>query len=210
MRRLRRFLPLVASVVLLGLATALVLLALDVRGWQRVLANDDIRFRVTPARPLLWRSPAYLPGDPASAILGLGDAVDFRRALQSFWHNEVGVVRSRGHDLSVARLATQTRLQALATGARTAVERSDAADLLGVITITTTATDKATLEDILNRSEQYFRLAIADNPENWGAKVNLEMVLRLKRPGKSHFGKDARGGFGFGGSEGKGIVGGGF
>jgi hypothetical protein len=210
MRILRRSLLPLGAIVLLGLATALVLLALDVRAWQRVLGSDDVRFRVTPAHGLLWRSPATLPGDPASAILGLDDALELRHALQSFWHNEVGVARSHGNDLSAARLATQASLQALATGARTAVERSDAADLLGVMTITTTSTDKATLNDILNRSAYYFQLAITDDPGNWGAKVNLEIVLRLKRPGKSHFGADARGGFGFGGSEGKGIVGGGF
>ena len=55
-----------------------------------------------------------------------------------------------------------------------------------------------------------FQQAVEENPANWAAKVNLELVLRLKRPGKSKFGADARGGFGSGGSEGRGAMGGGF
>ncbi len=211
MRLLRRSLPLIAALVLFGLATVLALFAVDVRAWPSTLARDDVRFRAIPARPLLWRSPASLPGDPARALLGLGDALEYRHVLQSFWLNEVGIQHAKGNDdLSVARVAAQEELLALSTGARTPTERSNAANLLGIMTITTTATDSATLELILEHSASDFQVAIADDPSNWAAKVNLELVLRLKRPGKSHFGVDARGGFGFGGSEGAGVVGGGF
>ena len=210
MRSLRRSLPLVAALVLLGLATVLALLAVDVRAWQSTLPRDDVRFRTRPAQTMLWRSPASLPGDPARALLGLGDALAYRVVLQRFWLNEVGVLRSKGNDLSVARVDAQEELLALSTGARTATERSNAANLLGIMAITTTATDSASLEQILERSASDFEVAIAKNPSNWDAKVNLEIVLRLKRPGKARFGADARGGFGFGGSEGRGVIGGGF
>jgi hypothetical protein len=132
--------------------------------------------------------------------------------MQSFWANEVGVVQTKGNnnDLSVARIAAQTLLQRLSTGAATAAERSVAANLLGVMTITTAAHDKATLAQIFQNATADFQLAIADNPASWPAKVNLELVLRLRRPGKSHFGASAHGGFGFGGSDGASPIGGGF
>jgi hypothetical protein len=210
-RTIKRFAPLVGAVVLLGLATALALFAMDVHAWQHRLGRDDVRFQADPSHAALWRSPATLPGDPARAILGLGDALSYRQALQIFWTNEVGVVRVKGNgDLSAARIETQTQLQQLSTGAATAAERSVAANLLGVMAITTTATNKATLARILSSATSDFQLAVVENPASWAAKVDLELVLRLKRPGKSHFGTDAHGGFGFGGSEGASPKGGGF
>lgn len=210
MRILKRSIPLVVAAILLGVATFLVLLALDVRGWQRSLAHDDARFLGRPSLTGLWKSPAALPGDPARWLLGLDDALTFRQALQGFYLNELGTLKSNGTDLSAARVGTQTQLEQLAQTGRTAAERSDAANLLGIMTITTTSTDTATLMEILSRSEEDFRHAIAENPSSWAAKANLEIVLRLARPGKSKFGADARGGFGFGGSEGAGVTGGGF
>jgi hypothetical protein len=209
-RTLKRSLPLVAAVVLLGLASVLALLAVDVRGWQTALAGSDLRFQAQPAQSDLWQSPATLPGDPARLLLGLNDALAYRRGLQNFWRNEVGVVHANGSDLSAKRVEAQTQLLGLSTGAATAAERSNAANLLGVMTITTTATTRATLAQILTRATSYFQQAIADDPANGAAKINLELALRLKRPGKSHFGADARGGFGFGGSEGAKLPGGGY
>jgi hypothetical protein len=208
---IKRFAPLVAAFVLLCLATVLALLAVDVHAWQHQLARDDLRFQADPSHAALWRSPATLPGDPADMILGLGDALSYRQAMRNFWFNEIGVVKVKGvTDLSAARIETQTQLQQLSTGAATAAERSVAANLLGVMAITTTATNKATLAQILSSATSDFQLAVAENPASWAAKVNLELVLRLKRPGKSRFGTDAHGGFGFGGSEGASPKGGGF
>ena len=211
MKLIKRFLPLVAAVVLLGLATVFALVALDVHAWKSTFARDDARIAAHPGLVRVWQSPATLPGDPARAILGLDDALANRRALQNFWLNEVGVVHAKlNTDLSVSRIDAQTQLQRLSTGAATAAERSVAANLLGVMTITTTATNRATLAQILNNATSDFQLAVAENPASWVAKVNLELVLRLKRPGKSHFGAPAHGGFGSGGSEGAAPLGGGF
>ena len=111
---------------------------------------------------------------------------------------------------SAARIETQTQLQRLSTGAATAAERSVAANLLGVMAITTTATNKA------RGSRGFLAMRVRlparrhRKPGELGSEGDLELVLRLKRPGKSHFGTDAHGGFGFGGSEGASPEGGGF
>jgi hypothetical protein len=209
-RILRRSLPLAAASLLLGVATVSVLLAIDVRGWQQSLGRDDAYFLARPSPRALWRRSALLPFDPARSVLGLDDALAYRQALQGFWRNEIGVVNSYGNDLTVARIATVTELQRLATSAKTAAERTSAANLLGVMTITTSWTDSKTFVQGVLNSERDFQQAIAQDPANWPAKVNLELVLLLLHPAQTVIGIDARGGFGAGGFTGLGDVGGGF
>ena len=210
MTMLRRSLPLLAALVLLGLALAFALLAVDVRAWQRTITRDDVRFHALPARSDLWRSPATLPGDPARALLGLDDALAYRHALRLFWLTEVGVAHAGTGNLDQTQVQTQQDLQALIDHAKTPAERSAAANFLGVVTIRTPAADSETQTEVISRAGSYFRQAINEDPTNWPAKVNLELVLRLTRPDKSRFGIDAHGGFGSGGSQGAGIIGGGF
>jgi hypothetical protein len=210
MTGLRRSVPLLAALVLLGLAVAFAFLAVDVRAWQRAVTRDDVRFRAVHSRPDLWRSPAAIPGDPARRILGLGDPLAFRHALQLFWLTEVGVAHAGSGNLNVVQIRTQQDLQALVDHAKSRAERSAAANLLGVVTIRTPAADSETQTEVISRAASYFRQAIEQDPTNWPAKVNLELVLRLTRPDKSRFGIDAHGGFGSGGSQGAGIIGGGF
>lgn len=201
---------LVGALVLLVLAAVFALLAVDVRAWQGTLRRDDVRFTADHSRKGLWRSPAILPGDPAEHILGLGDALAYRNALQLFWFGQAGGVHNASASVTEIRVSTENALQVLADRARTSAERSRAADLLGVMTITTPAADNATQVQTLERAEAYFQQAIEADPTNFAAKLDLELLLRLERPAKTRFGKDAQGGFGAGGSEGSGVVGGGF
>ena len=210
MTRLRRSAPILVVVLLLGLAAVFALLAADVRSWQGTLRRDDVRFDATHPVQGLWRSPSTLPGDPAYQLLGLGDAIAYRRALQNFWFSFVGVSRVTTLDVTETRVKTENELQTLADSARTAAERSRAANLLGVMTITTPTADSATQVQTLIRAAAYFRQAVAADPGNYTAKANLELLLRLVRPAKTKFGADARGGFGPGGSHGAGVLGGGF
>lgn len=209
---LRRSAPLVWAIVLVGLSVAFVLLAVDVRSWQRTFTRDDVRFQAVHAGPSLWSSPAVLPGDPARAILGLDDALAYRHAVQLFWLSEVGVTHAAAASgsLTQSQIDAQQDLQTLVDHAKTRAERSVAANLLGVMAIRTPAVDSETQTETIARAEAYFRQAIADDPTNYPAKVNLEFALRLTKPDKSRFGTDAHGGFGSGGSEGAGIIGGGF
>lgn len=212
MTPLRRSLPLVGALALIGLAVAFVLLAMDVRSWQRSIKSDDVRFQTVHAGPGLWRSPAVIPGDPARAILGLDDGLAFRHALQLFWLSEVGVTHAAAAagSLTQTQIDAQQDLQAILDHGNSPAERSAAANLLGYMAIRTPAADSETQTETLNRAEAYFREAINLDATNYAAKVNLEFALRLTRPDKSRFGTDAHGGFGSGGSEGAGLIGGGF
>lgn len=210
MSRVRRWLPLLAALGCLALAAALVLVAVDARSWQRTLTRDDLRFRALHSHVALWRSPALFPGDPARALLGLGEPLAYRRALQLFWFSRVGTNPETQLDLPATRVEAQDQLERLMQSGRTGEERSTAANLLGVLTVTTPASDSSALTQTLRRAAQYFQSAISEDPTNYQAKLNLELVLRLRRPGKSRFGKDARAGFGFGRGRGATVIGSGF
>lgn len=210
MTGLRRAAPLLAALLLLGLAAAFALLAVDVRAWQGRLRHDDVRFTAFHSVDGLWRSPAILPGDPAYHLLGLGDPLAYRHALQLFLVSQVGVGRRSAGSISVTRVSTENDLQGIADHAKTGAERSRAADLLGVMTITTPTADNATEVQAIQRAAAYFQQAIEADPTNYAAKLNLELLLRLERPAKARFGPDAHGGFGPGGSHGTGVVGGGY
>lgn len=209
MRRIRRALPLVAAVVLVGLAIVLGLFARDVRAWQGSLTQSDLLFRGQRSHLGLWKSPALLPGDPARAVLGLGDALSYRQGLQLFWFSNIGTTTAGQADLAATRVAAETELQKLMTSAATREERSNAANLLGVMTVTAPANSPTRKEEI-STAVGYFQRAVIEDPTNYYAKLDLELLLRVASPSKSKLDQDARGGFGFGGSNGVGVTGGGF
>lgn len=206
----RRLVAPAVAVICLGVAAVLLLLALDLRAWQHRMTRDDLRFRAMASHVGLWRTPAALPGDPARSLLGLGDALAYRRALQLFWYSRVGADPESRQDIVAIRVDATDRLETLMTSAATAAERSNAANLLGVLTVTTPASDVETQTQTLRRAAGYFQDAIGADPTNYAAKLNLELVLRLRRPGKSRFGHDARGGYGFGRGRGVGVIGSGY
>src|SRR5437763_431728 len=70
--------------------------------------------------------------------------------------------------------------------------------------VTTPTADTGAIKQILDRAQGYFRQAIALDPTNTDAKLNLELVLRLTKPGNGKFGRDARAGYGFG--RGRGVT----
>ncbi|HKU57849.1 MAG TPA: hypothetical protein VJP41_12605 [Gaiellaceae bacterium] len=210
MIRVRRFLPLVAAIVLIGLAVVLALFASDVRAWQGRVTRDDVRFRAQRSRIGDWRTPTVLPGDPARSVLGLDDALAYRRALQLFWLSTVGASTAGQADLAELRVVAEAQLQTLADSAATRQERSTAANLLGVMAVTTSAADSPTQKATVERAKHYFGLAVREDPSSYAARLNLELALRLEKPGKSRLDQDARGGFGFGGANGLGVVGGGY
>jgi len=207
---LRRVLPLLLALTLLALAALLALLAVDVRAWQGRVTRDDLAFRTHRSQLGLWRTPALLPGDPARSLLGADDAVLYRQALQFFWISRVGGTTAGQPDLAAERVVAVERLQGVLDSGATRAERSTAANLLGVMTISTPAADSATQKQTLERAKLFFTQAVREDPTNTAAKINLELVLRIGSPVKTQLDQDARGGFGSGGANGLGPVGGGY
>jgi len=199
-RHVRRHSLGVAVLLLAGIATVLVLFAFDTRSWQSSVRRDDIRFRALPDHGELWKPATILPGDPAGAVLQTSDTIAWRTALQSFWYTHIGANPQSQEDLPRLRARAQGQLLDLMSSAKTAAERSSAANLLGVLVITTpiSAGSQTAQIQVLKQSVRYFQEAIDLDPGDTAAKLNLELVLRVTRPGKGPIGKDAHAGFGFG------------
>jgi hypothetical protein len=211
-RQLTRHRYAIFAVLSAGVAVVLLLLALDVKSWKATIARDDLRFRALPTHPQLWRPSTVLPGDPASVLIGTGSTVQYRRALQYFWFSHVGSNPEVRQDAPTLRADAQDKLQHLMNAGPNVHQRSAAANLLGVLVVTTPsiANDPSAITQTLTRSAEYFQKAIAIDPSNNNAKENLELVLRLTRPGKGKIGNDARSGYGFGKGQGIGNQGGGY
>ncbi len=212
MRHVRQHRAALLAIVCVAAGVALVMLALDARDWRTTVAQDDLRFRALPAHTGLWKPQTSLPGDPASALLGTGDTMAYRRALQLFWYSRIGSNPESRQDLPTLRAEAQQRLQNLTDDGLSAHERSYAANLLGVLVVTTptSSQDKGAVEEILKRAAGYFQQAIQIDAANDDAKMNLEMVLRVTKPGNGRFGKDARAGYGFGRGHGATPIGAGY
>jgi hypothetical protein len=178
----------VVSLVLVALAGLLVLFALDVRTWQGTIQRDDLRFRARPDTAGLWRPSTILPGDPAGLALSTNDTTEWRDALQAFWLSRLGPVAQARPDAPLLHAEAEQTLQKLMVAGRTARERSDAANLLGILAFTTPSPSPT----------GDFRQAIELDPTNAQAKVNLELALRLSQHSKPPPRKKERNGTGFG------------
>ena len=200
----------IVTALLLGLATVLLLFALDIKRWQRTVTRDDLRFRALPGHVGLWKSPSVLPGDPAERLLGMGDAIEYRHALQLFWYSRVGGDPTTHVDVNATRVDTQDTLSSLMVSGKTARERSNAANLLGVMTMTNLSPEDESALQTLHRAQGYFRKAIAADGTNETPKQNLELSLLLVSNQKKRYGKDSKGGFGFGRGHGAHVSGTGF
>jgi len=212
MRVVRRHRLGIAAFVLVALAALLVLFAFDTRAWQSSVKRDDIRFRAILDHGGLWQPKTILPGDPAGAALATKDTIAWRRALQSFWSTHIGANPQSQEDLPKLRAQAQSQLLDLTSSGKTAAERSGAANLLGVLVITTPVSAGSQSEQlqVLKQSVDYFQRAIELDPTDTAAKENLELVLRATRPGKGRLGRDAHAGFGFGRGHGTTVVGNGY
>ena len=212
MRHVRRHRNALLALLCTAAGAVLLLLAFDAHTWRTTVARDDLRFRALPAHRGLWKPQTSLPGDPASALLGTGDTMAYRKALQLFWYSRIGSNPEERQDLPTLRAQAQQHLQDLTAQGLSAHERSYAANLLGVLVVTTpnSSQDKGAIEQILKRAAGYFQQAIRIDSHNDDAKLNLELVLRVTKPGKGGFSKDARSGYGFGRGRGATPIGSGY
>jgi hypothetical protein len=188
---------LIAGVLSILVGVGVLICAHDLRRVTGTLERDDARFAAASSDPLYWsieafedprfeiaaarrywRLPETRPFSSAVDLLGIDDDVRYRRALLAFW-------RSRPEDTSgnfpharSFRGPARALLTFVARDDPDRTRRSEATNMLGILTMGGPAAISTT--DLLSRTRAavaLFRDAVLLDPGNDAAKRNLENVL---------------------------------
>ena len=198
---MRRYLPvtLVSAGFVLGFLC--LLLALDVSRAAGTVEGDDARFLAQPRVAGYWEDRGVLPFAAGRRLLGSGDDVARREAVQLFW-----LARPRDNSIpGPERLAERAQAQAALAEAEAEAgpDASHTANLLGVLALLTPP-DQAERSQVVRAAGAAFRRAIVLDPASDDAKFNLESVLRLvadeRNRGQGGGGSSGQEGTDFGGA----------
>ena len=185
------------AIVLAAVAVLAALLAGDVRSWPKALAQGDAAYGVTPHRAA-W-TPSIRLGGTAQALLGTGDDVAFRRALQLYRIAQSTPNRlDTAVELESARSQADSALSAVARGPHA----SQADTLLGILAFDESAGGAGS--NAADAAIADFSNAVRADPANAAAKFDLELMLRLIEAHGSRTGSGPGGAFGRGGRRGAG------
>ena len=185
--------PLRIAVALLLAAVAIsgALLARDVHSWRSSIDQGDAVFAVSPSRAT-W-TPAAALGGSAKALLGAGDDVQYRGALQLY----VEAAKTPNRlDTAVERQSLRAQAARALVKASHGAHASQAQTLLGVLAYGDTSGAQAAISNFSN--------AVRADPSNEAAKFDLELLLRLSAARGSRSGEGPGGSFGTGGRRGAG------
>jgi hypothetical protein len=180
------------AVVLAAAAVCAALLAGDIRTTRDALRNGDIVYAATPSRAS-WTADTTF-GGAASSLLGTGDDIDFRRALQHYvdasklqlrLDNAVDVEGVRGRAQDILEQAARTDDQRRASQALT---------LLGILAYRSAAS--GTTQSQVDAAISDFTDATRADPGNADAAFDLELLLRLTTAHGSRVQPGQGGGFG--------------
>jgi len=187
---LRRFVPLAAGLVVVGLALLLAVAAEDARTWPQRLREGDVRYRAVPEAGEPWPESSR----SVRAVLGVDDDLRFRRALWAYRVSEQRV-RETEQEFGGAELRAQieTLLGGLAESDPEPARRSSAATMLGVLAYGEYRRNSRGGSLFLQRSLQSFREAIQLDPSNDDAKFDLELLLELVASSQGETGGSAGG-----------------
>lgn len=166
------------AILLAAAAAAAALLAADVASVRDGLRGGDAAYAAGLAPR--WRAETRLPFGLTERLLGARDELALRRALEAYG---VAARSHPGFDLGASR--TRARDEASAALADVAASgppayAAQASDLLGILAFQGSRDGRrpASVEHALSA----LRAAIALDPDDEAAKVNLEIVLRLITP----------------------------
>jgi hypothetical protein len=161
------------SLLLATFAAGLALLAADVDGARSALRQGDARFASTPADSF-WTDHSATFGGVARTLLGIGDDIRYRQALQLYRSIPSAAASfDSGQSRSIARGIAQAALSRVEQTDRNPVRASRAATLLALLALSgggTGAADQAVAE---------LQNAIRLDESDTDAKFDLELLLRM-------------------------------
>jgi hypothetical protein len=166
----------VAAGACLVFAVLLLLFAADARHWGKRMAADDLRFAANPLPASLWRPTELLPFGVARGVLGIEDDLHYRRAVKLF---RLGRPRETlsGKLPAALRAQSQIALSEVSETGSDRVRRSQAANLLGILSFSLAARDPSLATTFLQNAVANFRDAMALDESNEDARFNLEYAL---------------------------------
>jgi hypothetical protein len=192
---MKRWLALAGAAVLAAASVFLLLLAIDTHRWQHKIAAGDIALRTDPGGGRLWTPTTILPAGISRGLLGVGDDVKLRGALQLFRLSRPRVPYYLTNNSIVAyRSEAQAALSRAIETERNPVRRAEETNLLGVLELIGVGGADPQLAQTVPQAADDFRNAVTLDPENADAKYNLELALRLLS--RQHNGGAAQSGFG--------------
>jgi hypothetical protein len=168
-----------AALVCVAAAVLLVVLATDLRGYQRQLREDDLRFQTSPPSSDLWQIDSTLPRGSIERVLDVKDDLRYRDALLRFRRARPREQRYVEKRLGELRAEAALRLLELTYADQDPVRRGQASNYVGILSFVVGAR-----ETVRKRVEFYeagianFQTAVAADPSNEEAKFNLELALR--------------------------------
>jgi hypothetical protein len=157
------------------------LLAADVASWRKDLRAGDVRYLVAPDEEGLWEPDERVPLGLAATVSGVGDDVEFRRAVRSLRLARLEDATISDPQLALLRNDALARLEAISTEDGDRKRRSRAAGLLGVLGLARLASETQDRVAILESTIASLHYALALDPENADAKFNLELALQRGR-----------------------------
>jgi hypothetical protein len=153
------------------------LLAADVGRVEGALAADDARFVSRPLAGGYWEDPGRVPFGAAERLLGLGDDIAHRRAVEAFWISGPRRPLAQRKRRIVERARAQELLGTLETTAPTPEREGQIAHLRGVLALVAAPAEGNRRALILAAADSFRRAIVAD-PQLDDAKFALEALLR--------------------------------
>jgi hypothetical protein len=184
------------------------LLAQDARTVGSAMRGGDVVYAAAPSRARWTASPTF--GGAAQSLIGTGDDLAVRRALQEYVDvSKLHLRLDNAVDVESARGRVQDALERVARGAPSA-RTSQALTLLGILAFRAAAS--GTTQSQVDAAVSDFSDAVRADPGNADAAFDLEALLRLTaahgtriEPGRGDgFGRTGRRGAG-GGQPGSGY-----
>ena len=167
----------------LAAAALLLLFALEARDWGKRMATDDLRFDASPLPTKLWQPVELTPFGLTRGVLGIGDDVQYRRAVRLFRLGRP-LESLTARSFESLRAQAQVALGDVDQGGNDRARRSQAANLLGVLDLSLAVQDSSLATTFLADAIGSFRHAMALDESNADARFNLEYALYELRSGE--------------------------